>query len=224
MRHESDDAPEMLIDGIEVDAWAGEYHPVRLLTSRGVVECRYTPAEGATGAVVWVGGAGGGWDSPAHDLYGRMSADLADERIASLRVRYRHANRLDECVLDVLAGVFFLQEQEGLDRTGLVGHSFGGAVVIQAGAAADNTQTVVTLATQSYGVEPAAMLPAAASLLLIHGGRDTVLPPLCSQIAHRIARVPKQLVLYEDAGHGLDEAADAVYDTVKAWLVSKLGA
>ena len=77
---------------------------------------------------------------------------------------------------DVLAGAKFLHS-EGKVALGLVGHSFGGAVVIQAGTVLDWVKTVVTLATQSFGAEAVADLAAHASILLIHGADDQTLSP-----------------------------------------------
>jgi hypothetical protein len=48
-------------------------------------------------------------------------------------VRFRHPTRLEESILDVLAGINYLQS-EGMKVIALTGHSFGGAVVIQAAA------------------------------------------------------------------------------------------
>jgi poly(3-hydroxyalkanoate) synthetase len=66
------------------------------------------------------------------------------------------ATDLCESVLDVIEGIHFL-EQQGIESIGFLGHSFGGAVVIQATTAAvsssDTVRTVVTLTTQSYGAE-----------------------------------------------------------------------
>ena len=83
-------------------------------------------------------------------------------------------------------------------------------------------RTVVTLATQSHGAEAVAELPSGCSILIIHGRGDRVLPPACSAAVHRLAHEPKRLVLYAEAGHGLDEAAEAVYECVYEWIVAEL--
>ena len=59
-----------------------------------------------------------------------------------------------------------------------MGHSFGGAVAVQAGALlAERTAGVVTLATQSAGCEPGEALGRAqGAVLLLHGDRDEILP------------------------------------------------
>src|SRR4051794_15003136 len=78
-------------------------------------------------------GAGGGWDSPARGLSPRLCEELRAEGIASLRVCFRNPADLAGCVLDVRAGLAYL-EHGGAEKVALAGHSLGGAVVIQAAA------------------------------------------------------------------------------------------
>ncbi|MDF2763711.1 MAG: hypothetical protein K0S81_705, partial [Rhodospirillales bacterium] len=193
---------------------------VSLETARGPVEVRYADAPGER-AVGFVGGVGGGFDSPARDLYGRLASALPAEGIATLRLRFREPTQLGESVADLLAGVAEL-ERRGKSRIGLVGHSFGGAVVIRAAAAAERVRAVVTLATQSYGARPAARLGPRCSLLLVHGTGDTALPPDASRMVFDLAQEPKRLVLLPGAGHGLDEAAAEVERLVHDWLQTRL--
>ncbi|OKH51351.1 dienelactone hydrolase [Scytonema sp. HK-05] len=192
-----------------------------MTTSRGTIHCRYYPREAAEKAVIWVGGVGGDWDTPVRRLYPLLCEVLRKEGIASLRVRYRNPTDLEESILDVLAGLTYLQD-EGIKEFALVGHSFGGAVVIQAAAQSPDVRTVVTLATQSYGTEPATELATRFSLLLMHGTNDQVLPPQCSEHVYDIALEPKRLILYPNATHGLDEVADEVYLVVRDWIVQQL--
>lgn len=56
----------------------------------------------------------------------------------------------------------------------LVGWSFGGAVVITAGARSSNVVGVATVASQTYGTDSVSSL-APKSLLLLHGTGDTCL-------------------------------------------------
>ena len=201
------------------------YIPVKLLTSRQEgVECRYYHAEGTQKAVIWVGGIGGGWDTPSRALFPQLCQKLVNNvRVRSLRVRYRYPRDLDESVTDVIAGIKFFQDA-GIRSVGLVGHSFGGAVVIKAAAAVPNTiSTVVTLSTQSYGaVESVSQLRQGCSILLIHGTDDDILWPSCSSYVYNNANNPKQVILYEGAKHGLEEAAEQVHQVVYQWLVEHL--
>jgi pimeloyl-ACP methyl ester carboxylesterase len=105
-----------------------------------------------------------------------------------------------------------------------VGHSFGGAVVIQSAVeASDIVSTIVTLATQSYGAaHEVSKLKQGTSALMIHGSDDKVLPVYCSEQLYQKAHEPKQIVLCEGAGHGLDEVSEEVYELVYGWLVNNL--
>lgn len=200
----------------------GGYIPVTLTTSRGTVECRYYGAEGSKAGAIWVGGAGGGWDTPGQaGLYPRLCEKLLSDGISSLRVKYRYPNQLEECVMDVLAGLTILESQ-GIEKAAVGGHSFGGAVVIQAGAASEMVKTVVALSTQTNGVGPASTLGPRCSLLLIHGKNDRVLPHRCSEYVYSIAQEPKKLLLYDKTDHGLDEAADEIFGVVREWVAKEL--
>jgi pimeloyl-ACP methyl ester carboxylesterase len=219
-----DDEPatpfEMILHSAEVGPPRGDFQPVRVLTSRGTVEARLYGVTRPRRAVVLAGGAGGGWEGPAFALYPRLGNELRRHSIAALRIRYRHPECLEECVLDVLAGVGFL-ESEGIDSIALVGHDLGGPVVMQAAALTASARTVVTLAAQRDGPDPDE-LPPDCSLLLIHGLGDEVVSVDSSEDVYECARQPKQLVLYPDAGHRLDEVAAEVYDLVFDWIMERL--
>jgi len=196
------------------------YRTVTLPAATGAVEARHYPAEGATRGAVWVGGVGGGFDTPARGLYPRLCEDLTAHGVQSLRVRFRFPTRLDEAVADAVAGLDFLAAQ-GVRDAAVIGHSFGGAVALQAAAARPElVRTVVTLATQGFGADVAHGL--AIPLLLIHGEADEILAPECSLYVHRIAAEPKKLVLVPGAGHCLDETAEAVCREVRDWLGERL--
>lgn len=201
---------------------AGGFQRVTLRTTRGPIEARFYPAAGATSAALLVGGVGGGFDSPAKDLYARLGSELPSSRIACLRLRYRTSTDLDEAIHDVRAGVRFLLD-EGIARVGLVGHSLGGAVVISAAARTPEVATVVTLATQAYGTDDVDDL-SPRPLLLLHGAADEVLPSACSTMTWRRAGEPKELRILEGAGHVLDEVADEVHAAVRSWLERHLAA
>jgi pimeloyl-ACP methyl ester carboxylesterase len=199
------------------------YRALTLETARGPVEARHYVVPGSSAAAVLVGGVGGGWDTPAAGrLYPSLAHELAEERAtAALRVRYRNPTDLEEATSDVVGALAFL-EAEGVDRVALVGHSFGGAVVLRAAATRRSVATVVALSTQSYGAEAASELRRGCSLLLVHGRDDEVLPPRSSEWVYSIAREPKRLVLLPGTRHGLDEAADAVYALVRDWILAEL--
>jgi pimeloyl-ACP methyl ester carboxylesterase len=198
------------------------YTPIRLVTGRGGVDCRHYHIAGALKAVIWVGGVAGGWDTPARGLYPHLCQKLIKKEINSLRVCFLYPSNLYESVLDVIEGIHFL-EQQGIESVGLVGHSFGGAVVIQAGtASSDTVRTVVTLSTQSCIAEGVSRLKKGSSILLIHGTDDKVLPPYCSSYVYNLANDPKEIILYKGATHGLDEPGEEIHQMVYDWLVKHL--
>lgn len=211
----------MLIDHVASGPITEGYRPVELLTGRGAVSCRYYEAPGASLAAIMVGGAGGGWDTPAGCLYPSLCSVLSQRGLSCLRVSYRLPNVLGDCALDVLAGISFLEEH-GVQRIAVVGHSFGGAVAIQAAAVSASVRTVITLATQSYGADAVALLAPRCSILLVHGADDTVLPPYCSEWTHFMAGGEKRFVLYDGAGHSLEEVSDLVHSLVANWVISQL--
>ncbi|MCS7206977.1 MAG: alpha/beta hydrolase [Dehalococcoidia bacterium] len=194
-----------------------------LHTTRGDVVGIYHPVPGAQEGVLWVWGVRGGVDGPANGCYRVLAQQLAHQHgIASLRLDYRHPGVFHECVLDALAGLTFLKGM-GILRAALVGHSFGGAVVIAAAPFSDIAVCVVALSTQTYGAQGAGQV-SPRPLLLVHGEADTHLPPTCSHRVYAWAKEPKELVLLPGAGHSLREAASALHTLLKDWLLRHLKA
>ena len=189
---------------------------VILETDRGTIECRFHPAPKGDAAVVWVFGAGGGLGGPAGGLYTRLAGQLAPEGVASLRLDYRRPGELAECVFDTLAGVAYVGTR-GRRRVVLVGHSFGGAVVITAGAASEAVIAVAALSSQTYGTDAVGSL-APRPLLLLHGSADEALPARASRHIYAQAREPKQLKLYPGCRHGLDQCRDELDRDLLAWI------
>ncbi len=215
---ESEPAEELTLSIRRVSAaYAEEPGTLRILihTSRGDIPGMLTPVEGGTGAVVCVSGALGGLDGPADALYQRLAPALAQGGVTTLRLDYRRPNEFDECVLDVLAGCSFLKGIGALDIA-LVGHSFGGAVVIKAGQLAPIVRAVAALSSQLYGTRDVHHL--GKPLLLVHGMEDTVLSYEASEDIYRRALEPKRLVLYAQAGHSLVQAKDELLALLLEWL------
>jgi len=197
----------------------GAYSSYVLNTRRGPIDIHLYDAANPA-AVLMVGGVGGGFDTPAKGLYPSLAEALGNERVAALRVKFRNPVDLGEAVYDVLCGLEYLNGQ-GKERVILIGHSFGGAVVIQAGLRSDNVEGVVALSTQSFGTNGVEKL-APKPILLMHGEQDEILPAYCSIDVHRRASPPKALRLLPGAWHGLDEAADEVFSTVRDWITDTL--
>src|SRR6185437_7741494 len=103
-----------------------------------------------------------------------------------------------------------------ITRVALVGWSFGGAVVIRAGAASPAVVGVATIASQTYGTDAVSRL-APRSALFIHGSRDTVLPDICSRTLFAQAGQPKELVIYSGDGHGIELHRAELLEKLSMW-------
>jgi hypothetical protein len=188
-------------------------------TDSGIIHTRYHEAKFGESAVIWLFGDTGGLEGPAGGMYTRLSRQLTQDGISSLRLDYRHPGDLVPSVLDVFAGLYFL-ESIGCTKIVVVGHSFGGAVAICAGAANPLVKGVAALSSQSSNTDSVVDL-AGRPLLLMHGTRDEVLPHSCSDDIFRRAAEPKEFRLY-DCMHGLDDSRDAIDGDLTAWLVQTL--
>jgi dienelactone hydrolase len=192
---------------------------LELTSARGPIPVLLDAVEGATAAVAMVGGADGGFDGPAEALYPTLVEDLAARGMTSLRLDFRihrFPNDVAEGVYDLLHGIAAL-EARGARRIGLVGHSFGGAVVIEAGIRAPNVAAVATLATQTAGAQRTPEL-APTPLLLVHGRDDTRLSPECSQLLYDMAGEPKRLEFLDGATHSLRQRREDVRQLLLAWF------
>jgi hypothetical protein len=205
---------ELQIEGVAAHPEPDGNLRVMLQTSRGEIRAVLHPCSAGAGAAVYVGGAMGGFEGPANGLYGRL-ADRLRPQISGLRLHYRVPNDLQECVLDALAGVSFLRGI-GAGGVALVGHSFGGAVVIKAGELSPHVAGVAALSPQLYGTRTVERL--GKPLLLVHGMRDGVLDHAASEDIYLRAQEPKRLVLYAEADHSLLQAAGELEELLAAWL------
>ena len=192
---------------------------VVLQTSRGEIPGVFHPVQGGSGAVICAGGAMGGLDGPAGGLFVRLPGLLLPRKVSVLRLDYREPNAFEECVLDILAGCSFLKGIGATDAV-LVGHSFGGAVVVKAGALHPLVRAVASLSPQLYGTRQVEELD--RPLLLVHGSADEVLDSEASEDIYRRAADPKQLVIYGDAGHSLGSVAEALDELVATWVEARL--
>lgn len=191
-------------------------------TSRGDVRAILHPAPESHLGVVWVCGARGGFGGPGKGLFSKLAEAFRTRGITSLRLDYRQPNVFPECVLDLLAGIAFFKGT-GYEPVVLVGHSFGGAVVIAAGAANSHVRGVVSLSPQTYGANMAGLL-SPRPLLVVHGKSDTRLPYSCAVQIYGWAREPKQLVLYDGAEHRLDECLEELESLLGEWIPTTLAA
>ena len=192
---------------------------VTIVTTRGPIPVVLHAAPEKGRAALCVSGAIGGYDGPAM-LYPRLGLTMPREQITVARLDYRAPNEFGECLVDAMAALTFLGGI-GHERVALIGHSFGGAVAINAGTLSPLVTTVVALSSQLAGAHVAGEL-APKPLLLIHGDADTILPHESSQALYDRAGEPKTLKILPGVGHRLSEAADPVFDLVADWLRHKI--
>ena len=207
------------VTGIDLpDGDVGE--GLRFRTSRGSFNAILHRAPDTDRAVIWVCGASGGFGGPGPGTYARMAEKFVGEGITSLRLDYRQPNDVFECAMDLLAGVAYLKSADHKPVV-VVGHSFGGAVVIAAGANSAHIKGIVALSPQTYGAGMAGQV-APRRLLVVHGKADTRLAFSCGQQIYDMAREPKELVLYEGAEHRLEECRDDLEELLGKWIPETL--
>jgi len=203
----------------EIEIGPGLTH-MEVFTMRGLLTVLWHGPLDAASVVLAGGGAMGGLLGPADGLYHDLGMALRDQGIGLMRVGWRRPNDMDLCRLDMLA-VADLAARRGAERFVTVGHSFGGAIAIQAAVAMGAWAAgVVTLATQSAGCESAGEL-GDVPLLLFHGDRDELLPPMASEMVRTLAG-QGELVLLPGAGHLLSEAGDLLRERLASWIPEQL--
>jgi predicted esterase len=216
----STDAPRSPLDLLQALALqerelAPDVRHLEIYTMRGLLTLLWHGPRDAEDVVLTCGGGMGGMLGPADGLYQDLATTFADDGIGTVRVGYRTPNDLSRCVHDVAAAAD-LAGRAGARRFVVVGHSFGGAVAIQAGVVlGEHCRGVVTLSTQSAGCEDAAALQ--APLLLFHGTEDEILPAETSAVVQMLAG-RGEVVLLPGDGHLLSKSADELRDRLFAWI------
>ncbi len=192
---------------------------IEIRTTRGDIPIIMHAAASPGRAVLCVSGALGGYDGPAA-LYARLGLELPRKEVSVVRLNYRAPNEFGECVGDTMAGLAFLKGT-GYERLALIGHSFGGAVAINASTLSPSVATVIAISSQLAGahvIDEVAPRP----LLLIHGTADTILSHESSERLYERAREPKTLKLFAGAEHRMTEVGDELFALVGDWLLTKL--
>jgi alpha/beta superfamily hydrolase len=194
---------------------------LEIYTVDGLLTLLWHGPASAENVVLMCGGAMGGVLGPARGIYHDLGTTFAGRGIGTIRIGYRRPNRLDFCTLDVGAAAD-VANRSGAKRFVIVGHSFGGAVAVNAGVALPSvTRGVVTLSTQSAGCESAAGL-GDIPLLLIHGERDELLPVEASEAVRTLAG-HGDLVLLPDTGHLLLGVEEDLRRRLRDWIAERFG-
>ena len=198
---------------------------VRIASPAGPLDARWHPPSGplaaARGAILCVGGFDGGFDGPANGIYADLAAELPPLKIGVLRLDFRiktSPGPIEAGTEDVLAGLAWLGEL-GIRRVALIGHSYGGAIVIRAAARSALAVGAAALATQTAGIEIGDLerLPP-RPLLLVHGAADWRLPPRLSEWVYAQASEPKALHILPEATHSLRQRRDVVWGILTEWV------
>jgi pimeloyl-ACP methyl ester carboxylesterase len=202
----------------EVDVGV-ELRHIEIYTMRGLLTLLWHGPADATNVVVTCGGGMGSLLGPADGLFHDLGVHFAAREIATVRVGYRKPNDLSRCVHDVAAATDFVSRSGGR-RFVTIGHSFGGAVALQAGVILGrHCRGVITLATQSAGCEHADQL-GDTPLLLLHGTDDEILPAETSGIVQMLAG-HGEVVLLPGTGHLLTQSAGEVRDRLFEWIPAR---
>ena len=193
---------------------------VEIYTMEGLLQILWHGEPGATDVVLMCGGAMGGMLGPGRSLYLELGRSLAAEGRAAMAVGYRRPGDLPRCLLDTCAAAD-LALRNGAERFVVLGHSFGGAVAIQAASTfTAHTAGVITYATQSAGCEDAARTRG-VPLLLLHGERDSLLGPENSMMVQSLAG-HGEVRTYPDTDHLMAEAADEIAELTQTWVRERL--
>jgi alpha-beta hydrolase superfamily lysophospholipase len=213
------DGINLRITGIEPGPEVAGARWLQIQTTRGPIPMIIHSAAEPGRAALCVSGAIGGYDGPSM-LYAKLGLNLPKHGMSIARINYREPNEFGECVLDAMAALAFLKGT-GYQRAAIIGHSFGGAVAINAGTLSPTVSTVIAISSQLAGAHTVGEL-APRPLLLIHGTADTILSHQCSEMLYERAGEPKTMKLYPGAGHLMIEARKEMTELVSDWLIEKV--
>ena len=173
---------------------------------------------------------GGNMDNPVVTAVVR-AADR--DGLASLRFNFRgvgasqgtFSNGSEE-QKDVKAGLEFLQVMPGIDRArlGLVGYSFGAAVVLNGLRRYKAARSLVLIAPPVSSVRQSRIRKDKRPKLFLVGQRDRVVPSADLQRALDDVRAPVQFAELPDADHSFSGREEEVAERVSEFLLQTLTA
>lgn len=202
----------------EVEVHDGLRH-IEIYTQGGLLTLLWHGPQSAKNVVLLCGGAMGGLLGPSRGLYHDLGVALAAHGIGSIRVGYRQPNRLEACALD-LGAAADVANRGGAESFVVVGHSFGGAVAMNAAVALRRVvRGAITLSTQSAGCEIASTL-GDLPLLLIHGAEDELLPVAASEAVRTLAG-HGDLVVLPGTGHLLLGVEEDLRRRLLDWIAAR---
>lgn len=214
------EAKTLSLRGLTMLQQVGAFRPAVLDTSDGTVETRwYEGTKGGT-AVLWLGDAVGGFDSPANGLYDRLAEAFKAQGVGSLRLQYRLPMDAISDGLDALVATFALQRLE-VSRIVIVAWGLGAVGALEAARRFPTVAAVALLAPRSVQGKAAAGLD--RPLLILHGTGDRVAPTQVSRDLLAQAGEPKRIVYYPDADHDLAGCAGELEAELTTWLERQLG-
>jgi fermentation-respiration switch protein FrsA (DUF1100 family) len=221
----TDDQPVSLsLRGATVMPARGPFSPLTLDTTSGTIEARLyqpeTPRLPAA-AILWLGDAVGGFDSPAEGLYDRLAERFQALGVASLRLQYRSPADHAQSGLDALVAAFLLVNQ-GFERIVAVGHGSGALGAVQCALAMSEVVAVAAIAPAPFAIEGVERL-SPRPLLVLQGTEDRFVSTASTREFLAAAGEPKRVYYYQGADHSLDQAADAVTDELGDWLAERFG-
>ena len=194
-----------------------------IASERGPIAVRWHPPQGVRrrGGVLCVGGFDGGFDGPAEGVYVDLARVLPRRGVGVLRLDFRvkaSPGPIGDGTFDALAGIDWLVER-GCRRVALIGHSYGGAIMIRAAARSTRAVGVCALSTQTMGIEPSEVRSLAPRpLLLIHGSADWRLPPRLSEWVYAVAGDGRELRILDGATHSLRQRRGELRTLLLDWL------
>lgn len=202
--------------GIEEQRLDPDVTSLRFNTTRGAFQALFQAQPGIHKGVIMLGGYSGGFDGPAN-AFADLSRKLIDSGIASLRIDYRRAGDCVECGIDTLLALQYLDDDAIRDVI-LVGWSFGGAIAMGVGSLAKSIRGVAAVSTIEIS-DCCTRRLRSKPLLLIHGEADMTSPVAWPRRVYSLAEGPRDLILYSDVGHDMQNVQDRLISDLHNWIL-----